>query len=101
MSNTRKTTGAAAKALKEEAEELKVYSFEYDGDKYVFDKSTVDDVEVYEAMEDGKMAVPLRTILGAEQWAKFKSKKRTVEELGRMLEAMYASIGVDSGESAG
>lgn len=97
------TARAAAKVEAEETEnENKVYEYEFDGKTYKFDRDNTDDVEILEAFEDGKMITALRAILGPEQWATFKSKKRSSEDLNKMAEAMFKAVGAtDVGESSG
>ncbi len=95
---TPKTSSARA-ALKAEAVEETTVSFEYDGVEYVLDRDAINDVDVIEAFEDNKVATALRTILGPEQWAAFKSRKRTMTELGELSVALFAAFGTSPGES--
>lgn len=94
------TAKSAAKA-EAATEENTVFVYKFDGDDYKFDRNDTDDVEILEAFEDGRMVTALRAILGPAQWATFKSKKRTSEDLNNMAEAMFKAVGATTGESSG
>jgi len=70
---------------------------DFDGEEYTVAKEVLDDVEVLEAWEDGKHATLCRLILGADQWKKFKSKKRSVTE---MYEVITLALKDDEDEAA-
>lgn len=86
--------GTAAAALKAEAEEKK--TVEFDGETYEVDLATMDDVNVLEMHEDGKIIGVIRHVVGPKQWATFKSKPRKSDELAKFAEAVF---GVSQGES--
>lgn len=101
----------ARQALKNEANEAvkvidelgndlteKPIEFTYDGEEYTFSKDDLDDVDVIEGFEDGKLVSPVRRILGDKQWATFKSKKRTSQDLADMVTLMFDEVGVEPGE---
>lgn len=52
-------------------------------------------LDAIEAYEDGKIATLIREILGAEQWARFKEKPRTVSDLQGFMQAFEKAT--DSG----
>lgn len=89
----------ALKAVQAEGEkESTVVLFEYDGEEYSFNTDDMNDVEILEAFEDGKIVIPIRKLLGDKQWAAFKSKKRTAEALGELAEVMFETMGATPGE---
>lgn len=82
------TTPAKTEATK------KTVSFTYEGDKYTIPTTKEWDLEVIEAVEDEKIVAVVRGILGAEQWAAFKSKSRTVDDLNSLFTAISKAAGL-------
>lgn len=78
---------------KSEATKNKV-SFTFDGDKYQIDPTSEWDLDVLEAVEDGKIVSLVRAILGDKQWEKFKAKPRKVDDLNRLFEAISKATGI-------
>lgn len=70
--------------------------FSYDGEEYVIPPSSEWSLDIIEAYEDGKVVKTVKTLLGDEQWAKFKSTPRTVADLGALFEAIQEATGVPS-----
>ncbi|GAA4981223.1 hypothetical protein [Actinopolymorpha pittospori] len=70
-------------------------AFEYDGDSYVVPPPMEWDVDVLEAYEDGKVATTVRALLGASQWAKFRSKPRTVQSLNDLFVSLQTAMGLE------
>lgn len=100
--------GQAEAALIAEVQHTGV-SFEFDGDTYwvpVIDEWPLD---FYEAQEDGKLITEVRVLLGAAQYAQFKSevdpdggrrtKKRTLRDLVAILNAISGAAGGKSKSS--
>lgn len=83
MSNTVKAEATKAKA-----------SFTFDGVKYSVDSTMDWDLEVLEAVEDDKIVTIVRTLMGPEQWAKFKAKPRKVADLNALFEAIAKAVGL-------
>lgn len=79
---------AKAEALK------KAHHFTFDGEKYSVAPTVDWDVEVLEAVEDEKIVAVVRAILGEKQWTQFKAKKRKVEDLTRLFEAISKAAGL-------
>lgn len=67
---------------------VEVRNVEFDGESFSFSADLLDDVEVMEAWEDGKHTTLLRHLLGPDQWAKFKKKKRPVVDIYNLLNAI-------------
>jgi hypothetical protein len=82
------STPAKSEALHESV------SFDYDGHNYTIAPTTEWDLDVLESYEDGKIAATVRALLGPEQWATFRSKKRNVGDLGSLFEALQSAIGI-------
>lgn len=93
--------GSAVKAVAAEADEATNVEFDFDGVHYTVDPLAVNDIEILEEFEDGKIVGPVRRILGPEQWAAFKKKRRTGKELSDLVEVMFESIGIAEGELDG
>lgn len=94
---TSKTTTAARVAARAEAEGASI-EFEYDGETYsIPSHAKAWDVDVLEAVEDGKIATAARALVGADQWRQFKAKRRSVEDLNDFFEAMQKAGGFGEG----
>lgn len=68
--------------------------FTFDGVKYTVDNTMDWDLDVLEAVEDDKIVTIVRTLLGPEQWAKFKSKPRKVADLNDLFQAIAKAVGL-------
>lgn len=102
--------GQAEAALIAEVQHTGV-SFTFDGETYWVPR--VDDwsIDIYEAQEDGKLIVMVRTLLGTAQFAQFKTeadpdnegfrrpKKRVLKELIAILNAAAGAAGGKSKSS--
>lgn len=95
------STNSAKDAAKNEAENSVILEFEYDGEKYSYDKAMNKDLDVLEAFEDEKIIKAVRLLLGPKQWSTFKKKKRDDEDFNDICEALFAATGVTPGESSG
>jgi hypothetical protein len=82
-------------------------SVEYAGDTYTFERDAFDDVDLLELisdMMDNSVKLPqvMRTILGPDQWAKFKNTNRNVK--GRVplehLRDLFGLIDEAAGKSS-
>lgn len=62
-------------------------SFTFDEVDYSVPPADEWSVDAIEAFEDGKIATLIREILGAEQWATFKEKPRTIKDLNALFTA--------------
>lgn len=103
--------GEAKAALEAETHGPNDVSFEFDGETYWVPLVDEWDLEVFECQEDGKMVGLVRTLLGEEQYAKFKSevdpdrahglrrkKKRTLPDLLEIFGAATKATGTQPGE---
>jgi hypothetical protein len=75
---------------KTEAKDTAV-TFDFDGETYSVPTAAEWDVETLEAFEDGRIIATVRTLLGAEQWAKYKAKGRRVTDLTALFEAIQSA----------
>lgn len=82
-------------ALKAEANDLTI-SFEYDGVDYTVDRDL--DYETLEALEEGRLAAAVKSLLGPDQHAQFKSKKRKLSHVGELVKAATDAMGTDLGK---
>ena len=93
------TTKASAKARKDEAlAEVPDISFEHDGETYAVARENLDNLELFEAIEDQQYIKATRGFIGREQWDKFKDKYRVdgrvpLEHLEGFLEALMEAVG--------
>jgi hypothetical protein len=87
MTTTRKSA-TAAEALSEKI------PFDYQGVEYEIDPTPEWDYEAFEALSDGLVPIFLRSVLGAEQHARFKATKPKVKDLQGFVEAIKSAAGV-------
>ena len=80
-------------AAKSEAKKRNHF-FVYDGEKYEVAPTSEWDLDVLEAVEDDKAIAIVRSLLGPEQWAKFKSKPRKVDDLNKLFQAIAKAVGL-------
>lgn len=83
------TTAAKAEARDE------TLSFRFENVTYRIAPADEWDLDALEAFEDGKVATFLRSVLGADQWAKFRAKPRKVTDLTALAEAMQKAMGLE------
>ncbi|BCJ41676.1 hypothetical protein GCM10010168_53260 [Actinoplanes ianthinogenes] len=69
-------------------------TFSFDGETYTIAPSKDWDLDALDAMEEGQIVKPVKLILGAEQWATFKTKRRTIGDLNAMFEALQTAAGL-------
>lgn len=83
----------------EAAQEPQDSTFEYDGEEYVIEAANLNNLELFEAVEDEQYIKATRGFIGREQWARFKDKYRDdqgrvpMEPLEGFLEAMMKAVG--------
>lgn len=70
------------------------HTFIFEGEKYSVAPTSEWDLDVLEAVEDDKAIAIVRGLLGPEQWAKFKSKPRKVEDLTKLFTALAKAVGL-------
>lgn len=85
---------ATQNSAKSEALDEKI-EFEFDGDTYEVPPAKEWDLEVLESYEDGMIATCVRALLGEEQYAIFKAKKRSVGDLNDLFEEVQKALGVE------
>lgn len=71
------------------AEEEETRSFKYDGVEYTIPHASNWDVDVMEGIEDGKMFIAVRSLLGPEQWGVFKANKPTNKQFYELVNAVF------------
>lgn len=88
------------KARKAEAQDLdENIEFEYDGTTYTVERANLDNLELFEAIEDQQYIKATRGFIGRDQWEKFKDVHRTedgrvpMEPLEGFLEALMEAVG--------
>lgn len=94
---------AAAAARKAEAGAPRLpqaITFEYDGETYTIDEDAVDNLELFEAIEDEKYLTAARGFVGRDQWQRFKDRYRDpvtgrvpMEPVQGFLQTMMEAIG--------
>lgn len=92
-----------AEVLKAEAvaEENDTIEVEFRGNKYTLPALAKEwDVEVMEALEDGRQVGVLRALLGDDQWRLLKSRHNLkLKDLDEISDAFLAKVGLSSGKS--
>ena len=99
MATTKETT-AAAKARKDEAlEAVADLEFEHDCTTYHIARENLDNLELFEDIEDQRYISATRGFIGRDQWSQFKDKYRTedgrvpMEHLEGFLSALMEAVG--------
>lgn len=72
-------------------------TFTFDGESYTITSAAEWDLDALEAFEDQKVVTCVRLILGADQYKRFKTKRRTVGQLNAMFVEMQRALVGDSG----
>ena len=67
-------------------------SFKFEDETYTITAADDWSLDALEAYEDGKVATLIREILGANQWATFKSNPRKVADLTALFEAAQVAM---------
>lgn len=93
-----------AKAGKAEAK-LEAITVPFGDQTYVIPRSHVDDLELFEALEDNHYIVATRGFLGQQQWDAFKDAHRVngrvpMSTMNEFLDALMESLGNRSASSA-
>lgn len=73
-------------------------SFSFDGERYELEPIRDWDLDVMEAIEDERYVAAVRAMLGPKQWARFKSKRRTMTDLLDIFGTAEKAAGVRPGE---
>lgn len=93
-----KTTAAKAREA-EAAEETTAVTFTHDGATYELLPESIDNLELFEAIEDEMYITAIRGFIGREAWAQFKDKYRTEDgrvpmaSLEGFLDAVMGALG--------
>lgn len=93
MSETTNTNGQKVEA------DPKPVEFTFDGVDYTVDPEAANDLELLEALEDGKYITAIRSYLGADQWAQFKDSQRndagrvSADKTEAFLNALMEAVG--------
>lgn len=82
-------------AVKAQAQAATV-TFDYDGHTYTIEKIEDPSIDLLEALEDGRVIAATKLILGAEQYAQFKSSSPRVSDLNDLISK---AVGTDAGKS--
>lgn len=69
------------------------HTVEFNGDTYEVLPAEDWDLEVLEAIDESRMTVALRALLGDEQYAKFRATNRKVRDLGEFFTAAGKKVG--------
>lgn len=100
MTDPKVKSMAAAKARKAEAtDDPKDFTFEYDGETYTVAAENLDNLELFEAIEDQRYLRATRGFIGQAQWDAFKDKYRTpdgrvpMSGLEGFLSALMEAVG--------
>lgn len=73
---TTKNSGTQARKNEANPEKAKPSVFEFAGREYTIAPEAVDNLELFEAVEDGKYLTAARGFIGRDQWNAFKDDHR-------------------------
>lgn len=79
---------------------------EFNGQTYDITRSRMDNLEIFELVEDNKAISASREFLGPEQWSRFKEKNRvdgrvSMTTFNEFLDSIMKAVGGNSSASAG
>lgn len=94
-------SSAATAARKAEAhpEEIQTVTFTYGDREYTIERDRLNNIELFEAIEDQRYITATKGFLGDDQWEAFKDANRTedgrvpMEHLEGLLNAMMKAVG--------
>lgn len=93
----------AIKAVADEEPEAappnRIVTVDYEGHTYTYDLDTIT-LDALEDFDDGKHMRALRSILGSEQWAAYKSRHPLGVDLDRFILALLSAVGSLGNSSA-
>lgn len=95
---TAKTAAAAARKA-EAQEDVAPITFTYSDAEYTIEPERLNNLELFEAIEDGRYITATKGFLGDTQWAAFKEANRTedgrvpMEALEGLLTALMKAVG--------
>lgn len=96
---TAKTTTAAARKAEAKPEDAAPITFAFGDEEYTISPERLNDLELFEAIEEERYITATKGFLGAEQWRAFKDANRTadgrvpMESLEGLLSAMMKAVG--------
>lgn len=94
MTDTRKSRSTAARKAAAAGEPI---VFEFEGDEYQVPPSEQWDVELLEAFEEHRYVFMVRTLLGADQYARWKATgpggRRTIADFDEFMNAINGVLG--------
>lgn len=85
------------KAIKTEAEDLPI-KCNYDGESYELPAAKFWPLEALEAQEENRVVGMLRSLLGEDQYKKFRSKPRVLQDIADFMDVVNAAAEVDRGK---
>lgn len=71
----------------------KAYDVEFNGTTYQVPPADDWDIDVLEAIDAGRVTVALRTLLGDEQYERFKAENRKAKALGEFVQRAGEVVG--------
>jgi hypothetical protein len=71
----------------------KPFSVEFNGDTYEVSPAEEWDLEVLEAIDENKLTLALKALLGDEQYATFRATNKKVKDLGSFFEVAGKKVG--------
>jgi hypothetical protein len=67
--------------------------FEFEGETYTAPASSEWDLDVLEALEEGRMIAAVKALVGPEQYARFRAKHSKIADLEAFMEALQGAVG--------
>ena len=82
-----------------EVQAARIVSVDYEGHTYTFDADEIT-IDTLEDFENQKYIRAIRAILGAEQWADYKTRHPKATDLNRFMSALLGAAGSLGNSSA-
>lgn len=77
----------------------RIVTVDFEGHTYTYDLDAIE-IDALEDWDDGKKIRAVRSILGSEQWATYKSRHRKAVDLDRFMVALLDAAGALGNPSA-
>jgi hypothetical protein len=77
----------------------RIVTVDYEGHTYTYDLDAIE-IDALEDWDDGRKIRAVRSILGPEQWAAYKSRHRRAVEIDRFMAALLDAAGALGNSSA-
>jgi hypothetical protein len=89
----------SVKAVDAATDEDAIVTFGYDGVEYSYERKVLNKGRVLQAVDDNKLTVVIREVIGVKQYEAFmESLDPDIEEMTEFCQAMFEAAGTTPGE---